>query len=102
MEMKLVFRTIACRFESVFDASCRLVGFLLPLGAYPFNRLRQVLLVNTRCGWLTDHHRNWGFGLCCPYMHNVKGFGWSPQTRVPHLPGVGIEPTHQAQEAPGA
>lgn len=30
--------------------------------------------------WLlrqTDNHRTWGFGLCYPYLRNVKGFGWN-------------------------
>ncbi len=26
---------------------------------------------------LTDHHRNWGFGLCYLYLRNVKNFGWN-------------------------
>ena len=26
---------------------------------------------------LTDNNRNWGFGLCCLYRRNVKGFGWN-------------------------
>ena len=26
---------------------------------------------------LTDNNRNWGFGLCCLYLRNVKGFGWN-------------------------
>lgn len=26
---------------------------------------------------LTDHQRNWGFGLCFLYLRNVKGFGWN-------------------------
>ena len=26
---------------------------------------------------LTDNHRNWGFGLCCLYLLNVKGFKWN-------------------------
>jgi putative transposase len=26
---------------------------------------------------LTDHHRNWGFGLRYLYMRNVKSFGWN-------------------------
>jgi putative transposase len=26
---------------------------------------------------LIDNHRNWGFGLCYLYLHNVKGFGWN-------------------------
>ena len=31
-------------------------------------------------GWLerlTQHQRNWGFGLCFLYLRNVKGFGWN-------------------------
>ena len=24
----------------------------------------------------TDNQRNWGFGLCFLYLHNVKGFKW--------------------------
>ncbi len=26
---------------------------------------------------LTDNHRNWGVGLCYPYLCNVKGFKWN-------------------------
>ena len=26
---------------------------------------------------LTDNNRNLGFGLCCLYLRNVKGFGWN-------------------------
>jgi len=26
---------------------------------------------------LTQHQRNWGFGLCFLYLRNVKGFGWN-------------------------
>lgn len=26
---------------------------------------------------LTDHQRNWGFGLCFLYLRNVKGFRWN-------------------------
>jgi len=26
---------------------------------------------------LTDHNRNWSFGLCFLYLRNVKGFGWN-------------------------
>jgi putative transposase len=26
---------------------------------------------------LTDHQRNWGFGLCYLYLRNVKGFRWN-------------------------
>lgn len=26
---------------------------------------------------LTRRHRNWGFKLCFPYLHNVEGFGWN-------------------------
>ena len=50
---------------------------------------------------LTDNHRNGGFGLCYLYLPNVRHFGWDHK-RVPHLSRVGIEPAHQAQEAPGA
>jgi len=26
---------------------------------------------------LTHNQRNWGFGLCYLFQHNVKGFGWN-------------------------
>jgi putative transposase len=26
---------------------------------------------------LTDNHRNWGFGMCYPYLRKVKGFKWN-------------------------
>jgi len=26
---------------------------------------------------LTDNQRSWGFGLCCLYLRNVKGFVWN-------------------------
>ena len=26
---------------------------------------------------LTHNQRNWGFGLCCLYLRNVKGFRWN-------------------------
>ena len=28
---------------------------------------------------LTHNQCNWGFGLCFPYLRNVKGFGWNHQ-----------------------
>jgi putative transposase len=30
---------------------------------------------------LTDNNRNWGFGLCYLYLHNLKGFKWN-QKRI--------------------
>lgn len=27
--------------------------------------------------WLTEHNRNWGFGLCFLYLRNVQGFAWN-------------------------
>jgi len=26
---------------------------------------------------LTHNQKNWGFGLCTPFLRNVKGFGWN-------------------------
>ena len=26
---------------------------------------------------LTDNHRSWGFGLCCLYLRNGRGFKWN-------------------------
>ena len=26
---------------------------------------------------LTDTHRSWRFGLCCPYLRKVQGFQWN-------------------------
>lgn len=52
--------------------------------------------------WLmrvTEHQRNWGFGLSFLYLRNVKGLRLESQARVPYLSRAGAEPSDQAQEA---
>ncbi len=57
--------------------ACRI--FLISETCYRYKR--KLLAENVRIAdWLlrlTEHPRNWGFGLCFLFLCNVKGFGWN-------------------------
>ena len=46
---------------------------LLPLQG----QARRGRRCNCRLAGTADEQRNWGFGLCFPYLRNVKGFKWN-------------------------
>lgn len=59
--------TLACRAFSISEACYRYQPKLRPENAVIADWLVR----------LTDNHRNWGFGLCFPYLRNVRGHGWN-------------------------
>jgi hypothetical protein len=50
---------------------------------------------------LTEHQRNWGFGLCYFVSAQCQELWLEPQAGLPHLPRAGTQFTHQTPKASG-
>ncbi len=51
---------------------------------------------------LTTAYKRLGLWAVLPAPAQRQGLWLEPQARLPHLPGAGVEPADQAEEAPGA
>ena len=67
MAQKKVSIALACRTFGISETCYRYEGKLRDVN----ERIETLLL------GLTQMHRTWGFGLCFPYLRNVKGHPWN-------------------------
>ena len=67
MHQRAVTLRIACVVFSISESCCR----------YASKQNAENKAIANWLMRLTDNHRNWGFGLCCLYLRNVKNFGWN-------------------------
>ena len=55
--------------------ACVVFGISLTCYRYQAKLSHENAVIDDWLVRLTHNQRNWGFGLCCLYLRNAKGFG---------------------------